>query len=370
MVAPPVHGALAPDPSRVTPPPLRSKSSVTALRDSPAARRKEPSWKDEVRERVQKRRRKKPEGELPLFDAPPAAEAPPSAPEPELRAPEPAVVETLSLRGPDADLDQDVDSAFDALSAEPETPSETGPRLLGDESDADEPAPEERESAPEPAAPSLLDDGPLAEEPDLPLRDAEPEVPEIRFAALAPPPEPEREPEPLRAHSPAFDAFDAAAESAEDEAQGEDEWTPHIETEARPVERPASFVDRIEAAAVDVALLLVLDAIVVYFASRTAQAELGVLFHAWPWLVGYLAFLGLAYAVWFTGTTGQTPGKMLFGLRVVETDGQPPGYWRACVRAALGSAGSAALVGALPLFFDPARRALHDRLLRTRVVKF
>jgi uncharacterized RDD family membrane protein YckC len=36
----------------------------------------------------------------------------------------------------------------------------------------------------------------------------------------------------------------------------------------------------------------------------------------------------------------------------------------------LGCAGLAALMlGALPMFFDPARRALHDRLLRTRVVR-
>jgi len=40
------------------------------------------------------------------------------------------------------------------------------------------------------------------------------------------------------------------------------------------------------------------------------------------------------------------------------------------VRAALGSVGVLlAGTGLVPMFLDPARRALHDRVLRTRVVK-
>jgi len=55
---------------------------------------------------------------------------------------------------------------------------------------------------------------------------------------------------------------------------------------------------------------------------------------------------------------------------VVHASGRPPGYARAFARAALGVLGVAlALVGLAPMLVDPARRALHDRLLRTRVVK-
>ena len=39
----------------------------------------------------------------------------------------------------------------------------------------------------------------------------------------------------------------------------------------------------------------------------------------------FLAFLGLCYAGWFTGTTGQTPGKMLAQVKVVRTDGSDAG---------------------------------------------
>ncbi len=321
MVAPSVVGALAPDPARATPP-SRPKGAANAMREVPALRRREPTWKDEVRDRVQRRRKRK-AGELPLFDVPetaalePEAEADtPQAPEPVAAAVEPgdspAVEAGPSLLG-------DEPAPADAIEA---------PRRFSLDEDEDEPAPV-RGSEPPPAD----------EEPDLPLRS----TPEFQ------------EPAAEEGHEPDL----------------EDVWVPRIEAQPRPVERPAPFADRFEAAAVDAGLLALLYATVIYFASRTAQAELPTLFHAWPWLVGYLAFLGLGYAAWFTGTTGQTPGKMLFSLRVVESDGQPPGYWRSLLRAALGFAGSALLgLGAVPQFFDPARRALHDRLLRTRVVKF
>ena len=73
---------------------------------------------------------------------------------------------------------------------------------------------------------------------------------------------------------------------------------------------------------------------------------------------------------WFTGMHGQTPGKMVLGLHVVTHRGERPGWGSAALRATVGALGiGLAGIGMLPLFFDPARRALHDRLLRTRVVK-
>lgn len=309
MVAPAVIGALAPDPARQTPP---SRAKGAAARDVAGLRRaREPAWKDEVRDRVQRRRRNREQGsgELPLFDVPQSEESvePEAPPEHEARS-------EMTMHEP------------------------AGPALLGDEAHSELPA-----------APRIELGVESASEPDLPLH-----------------PEPEPEPEdPIRV-SP----VDAARAREDDEP--EDEWLPPVEpTPLRPVERPAAFGDRFEAGLVDAGLLLMLDAIVIYFAGRAAQADLATVLQHWPWLFGFLAFLGLAYAAWFTGTTGQTPGKMLVGLRVVESAGRPPSCQRAFLRAALGALGSALLgLGVLPLFFDPARRALHDRLLRTRVVRF
>ncbi len=320
MVAPAVIGALAPDPARQTPP-QRAKGPA---RDIGLRRAKEPAWKDEVRDRIQRRRRRREQGgELPLFDTPrsePGLEFV-ASPEIEAGSEREAASESEAATAPD----------FHG------TAEASGPVLLGEEEPTAELGP----------APSVELGSEAPSEVELPLRPepaAEMAAPGLRVeTTLAP----------------------------EDE-EAEDEWLGRIEPPPlRPVERPAAFGDRLEAALVDAGLLLVLDALVIYFAGRAAQAELAAVLRHWPWLLGFLAFLGLTYAAWFTGTTGQTPGKMLVGLRVVETTGRPPGYPRALLRAALGALGGALLgLGMVPLFFDPARRALHDRLLRTRVVKF
>jgi uncharacterized RDD family membrane protein YckC len=197
----------------------------------------------------------------------------------------------------------------------------------------------------------------LGHEVDLPLRPAVTAsvavvaAPELRLAEV--------EPEPVR-------AAPRAPQRAAD-----DEWTlGESSAESRPLERPAYSGERARAAAVDLALLAPLWAVVVYFASRAAHVGLLGLRPTWMYLVGYLAFLGLIYAGYFTGTTGQTLGKIATGLRVVDAGGRPPGYLRAFARAALGTLGVLlAGVGLVPMFLDPARRTLHDRLSRTRVVK-
>ena len=90
----------------------------------------------------------------------------------------------------------------------------------------------------------------------------------------------------------------------------------------------------------------------------------------WPYLALYLGMMALFYAAYFTGTTGQSPGKLMTGLRVLGVSGRPPSYGRSMLRALVGLLGIV-LAGAslVPMAFDPARRTQHDRLFRTRVVR-
>jgi uncharacterized RDD family membrane protein YckC len=75
------------------------------------------------------------------------------------------------------------------------------------------------------------------------------------------------------------------------------------------------------------------------------------------------------YEIFFWRLRGQTPGKWLFGIRVVALGGGPIGVSRGVVRV-LGY-----LVSALPFYLGflwilgPHRRGFHDHLARTEVVR-
>lgn len=317
----PVDGALATDPQRRAEP----------LRELPGRRKppRERTWKDEVKERVDRRRQQggasTPGGDLPLFREPEPVSEPADVPAPV----RPTAVEdgprqlgTDAFRVPPAHLlELDADG--------PQEPRRRAERLRADADDVDV---------------ALLGSLPAA---DLPLNALD-DVEEV----------------PLRPSAPAARLFD---EPVEDEWPLDEASNPAL---PRPVERPAQLAERAQAALLDLGVMAALSAVVIYFAGRAAKVPLSGLQPAWPYLLGYLALLGLLYAAYFTGTTGQTLGKMLFDLRVVDTAGQAPGYVRACGRCALGALGTLALgLGLVPMLFDPARRGFHDRLFRTRVVR-
>jgi uncharacterized RDD family membrane protein YckC len=322
IVGPPVQGALAPKPRTVTPP---RREGVEPLRDIPGLRKKERTWRDEVQERVRKRRKRRAQASLPLFEQP-GLEAAGSEPEKETASPEAATT-------PSEPVQQTPEPSAEARGPAPLDARSQDPADVGFE------------------APPLSDE----ELADLPLRGSEP------------PAGPSREPEvpAVQAHLPPD--LDGEIEGLEEE-EPDVSLTPPL-PEQSPLERPARVGERAQAAFVDAGILVVLGALVLYFAGRAARADALSLAGSWPWLASYLGLLGLFYAGYFTGTTGQTPGKMMTGLRVVDAHGRPPGYLRSTARALVGAVGTVlAGVGLIPMALDPARRALHDRLLRTRVV--
>ena len=69
---PRVEGALAADPRLLTPP-ARSRNRVEPLRDIPALRKREKTWRDEVQERVRSRRQKRADAGLPLVERHPVS---------------------------------------------------------------------------------------------------------------------------------------------------------------------------------------------------------------------------------------------------------------------------------------------------------
>lgn len=157
-----------------------------------------------------------------------------------------------------------------------------------------------------------------------------------------------------------------------------DESLKRKEHRPRDVQPRAGFWQRLTAAMVDLVVLV------------AAQFLFGVLLNAvvmlisWGWLFGpagwnililpielFNIVLFLSYFIVFTGYGGQTPGKMLLGIKVIRTDGTEVGYARAFLREAPGK-----LISTLPFglgFFligiQPEKRGLHDLLAGTSVIK-
>lgn len=80
--------------------------------------------------------------------------------------------------------------------------------------------------------------------------------------------------------------------------------------------------------------------------------------------------IGTAYTTFFLGKYGATLGKMALKLKVVRSDGEPLSYGRAFGRhfADLLS-GLILYIGYIIAAFDEEKRALHDHICDTRVVR-
>lgn len=165
--------------------------------------------------------------------------------------------------------------------------------------------------------------------------------------------------------------------------------TPHVIRRPRPVLlEPATADDTSQAAApaetvvaappvarllsvaVDVALLSGIDAAVVYLTAQIASVPMGqVMTLPLVPLAAFVVGLNVAYLAVFTANGGQTLGKMAAGLRVESTDGALT-FGGAVVRVAAAIAGGLVVgAGFLPALFRADRRAVHDQIAHTRVVK-
>jgi uncharacterized RDD family membrane protein YckC len=156
-----------------------------------------------------------------------------------------------------------------------------------------------------------------------------------------------------------------------------------LEPETAPggsaAETVASLIDvpplssRVGAGAIDVLLLVAIDAAILYLTLRVTglsntMADVRVL-PPIPF-VGFLALLAFGYVAAFTVAGGQTIGKMLMHLRVIADDGRPLDAASGMLRAA-GCMLVPLTIGLsyVPVLVTSDHRALHDRLAGTRVVR-
>jgi uncharacterized RDD family membrane protein YckC len=139
----------------------------------------------------------------------------------------------------------------------------------------------------------------------------------------------------------------------------------------------AGFVSRLVAFAIDIAIVVVLLIVggwliqtVNSFFQVNLPFELPTLILAA--LAGISAFLVSAgYYIFFWTLTGQTPGKLLLGLRVVGVKNDQITLWQA-IRRYVGYYLSALALyaGYLWVLIDNRRQGWHDKLAGTYVVYF
>jgi uncharacterized RDD family membrane protein YckC len=90
--------------------------------------------------------------------------------------------------------------------------------------------------------------------------------------------------------------------------------------------------------------------------------------------LSYLVYLAVmwVYFGWFYKNKGATPGKLIFQLKVHHVEsGRYIGYWHAFGRETLGKFISTIVlfIGYIIAIFHPDKRALHDLIFKTRVVR-
>ncbi|MGH9409903.1 MAG: RDD family protein [Vicinamibacterales bacterium] len=188
-----------------------------------------------------------------------------------------------------------------------------------------------------------------------------------------PTPRPRREPASARAPRPeeprlALDTAEIPIVRPQSQAPAQD---PHAEPgQSAPVGA------RFTGAAIDLALIAGIDAAVVYFTLKICDLPpRQILQLPFAPLLSFLVLLNGGYIATFVAAGGQTLGKMAAGTRVVPADpAAPPSERVSFGQSTLRTVGyllSAlpAGLGFVPAFVGRERRALHDRLADTRVVK-
>jgi uncharacterized RDD family membrane protein YckC len=210
--------------------------------------------------------------------------------------------------------------------------------------------------------PPIPDDEPLITRaspprPPLAVRRATPEVPKLRTEA------------PLR--TPSFDLESDPVPSTPAPFRAQADRIATSDLGNREEALDAGVGARLLAVMVDFLILAAVDAVVIYFTMQLCYltiGDLGILPKG-P-LVAFLLVQNGGYLVAFTAS-GQTLGKMVAGIRVVQSDTAGPldighAFLRTLMWVALAVPAG---LGFLTALFSRDHRGLHDRFAGTRVVR-
>jgi len=132
--------------------------------------------------------------------------------------------------------------------------------------------------------------------------------------------------------------------------------------------RYGGFWIRFVAAILDGIIMAVVRWMIQFAGSIGGFSRMGIILQLSLAVIGVP--LGIAYETYFVGRYGATLGKMAFGLKVVRSDGEKVSYGKAFVRCwARGVSAIILGIGYIMAGFDSQKRALHDRMCDTRVIR-
>ncbi|MBI2334658.1 RDD family protein [Candidatus Daviesbacteria bacterium] len=124
----------------------------------------------------------------------------------------------------------------------------------------------------------------------------------------------------------------------------------------------AGFWIRFVAALLDSVIILVLSVIVSTVFAVIKLAAMGSLMQL---------VLTIGYYVWYQSRTGQTLGKKVMKIKVVNAAGTTPSLGTFALREILGKLASGLIlgIGYLMVAWDSKKQGLHDKIASTYVVR-
>ncbi|KPJ58212.1 MAG: hypothetical protein AMJ42_03690 [Deltaproteobacteria bacterium DG_8] len=141
--------------------------------------------------------------------------------------------------------------------------------------------------------------------------------------------------------------------------------------------RKGSFWIRFIAISIDsiiiniLSFILIIGLIALYLSSIGWEIMYKVEIYGFTVLFYILSIIiSITYYTYFYGSTGQTPGKMVCRLKVVQINGEPLGYSKAFLRW-IGYIVSSFVfcIGFLWTLWDKNKQTWHDKIAGTYVIK-
>jgi len=128
----------------------------------------------------------------------------------------------------------------------------------------------------------------------------------------------------------------------------------------------AGFWIRLGAGIVDLVILIFILSVVLYMFSRFIVAVPFAIKIVMPLSI----LISIAYSVAFSAWRGQTPGKMITGIKVIRTDSSPLSWQYALLRYFGYLVSTVTLfMGFIWIAIDSHKQGFHDKIADTYVVK-